>query len=150
MSAIFGTTKYQLELNENWKAYRNDEKQPVNVSVPGHIQYDMFKAELLPDPFIGENCEEWQPACEDDYTYSLNFDISASLIDNENVELVFEGIDTISEISLNGKILGKTDNMFKTWRSKRQEKPLWKFAKNIKIVRNCSNITLPSFLGSSR
>jgi len=116
MSSIFGTTKYQLELNENWKTYRNDEKQPVNVSVPGHVQYDMFKAGLLPDPFIGENCEEWQSACEDDYTYSLKFDVSASLIDNENVELVFEGIDTISEISLNGKFLGKTDNMFKTWR----------------------------------
>ena len=116
MSSIFGTTKCQLKLNENWVAYRNDEKQSLNVSVPGHVQYDMFKAGQLPDPFIGENCEQWQSACEDNYTYSLIFDAYAGLIDNENVELVFEGIDTISEISMNGKIIGNTDNMFKIWR----------------------------------
>jgi len=30
----------------------------------------------------------------------------------ENVELVFEGIDTLSDIYLSGKCLGNTDNMF--------------------------------------
>jgi len=30
--------------------------------------------------------------------------------------LVFKGLDTLAEISLNGKLLGRVDNMFRTWR----------------------------------
>ena len=115
MSSIFGTARNKIDLNGKWVACRNGESQSMNVTVPGSVQYDMFKAGMLPDPFIGENCELWQEACESDYTYSLKFDINSSLIDNEKVELVFEGIDTISIIKLNGIVLGSTDNMFKTW-----------------------------------
>jgi len=116
MSSIFGTTENKIELNESWTACRNNDKQSINASVPGYIQYDMFKAGMLPDPFISDDCEIWREACESDYTYSLKFDASSQLINKENVELVFEGIDTISIIKLNGIVIGSTDNMFKTWR----------------------------------
>jgi len=116
MSSIFGSTECKIELNSDWTAYWDNDKQSINASVPGNVQYDMFKADLLPDPFIGEDCELWRDACECDYTYSLKFDVSPQLINKENVELVFEGIDTFSIIKLNGIVIGSTDNMFKTWR----------------------------------
>jgi len=38
----------------------------------------------------------------------------------QRVMLVFDGIDTISSVSLNGVVLGETDNMFRQYvRSKR-------------------------------
>ena len=116
MSSIFGTTECKIELNNDWTAYRDNDKQSINVSIPGNIQYDMFKAEMLPDPFVGDHCELWREACESDYTYSLKFDAPSQLINKENIELVFEGIDTVSIIKLNGIVIGSTDNMFKTWR----------------------------------
>ena len=116
MSSIFGSAKNRIDLNENWTACHNSENQSINVSVLGNVQYDMFKAGILPDPFIGENCELWQDACESDYTYSVKFDVCSGFIDNEKVELVFEGIDPFSIIKLNGIVIGTTDNMFKTWR----------------------------------
>ncbi len=116
MSSIFGTTECKIELNNDWTAYRDNDKQSINASVPGNVQYDMFKAGMLPDPFVGNNCECWNDVCFSDYTYSLKFDASSQLISKDNVELVFEGIDTISIIKLNGIVIGSTDNMFKTWR----------------------------------
>ncbi len=116
MSSIFGTTKYIASLNENWTAYWDNDKQYIKTSVPGYVQYDMFKAGKLPDPFVGDNCEQWQEACETDYTYLLKFAASECLINNEKVNIVFKGIDTISIIKLNGIVIGTTDNMFKTWR----------------------------------
>ena len=34
----------------------------------------------------------------------------------ERVALVFDGLDTLAEVRLNGELLGSADNMFRTWR----------------------------------
>ena len=39
-----------------------------------------------------------------------------SILNQTVFELVFEGLDTFAEINLNGLLLGKTDNSFRTWR----------------------------------
>ncbi|XP_011211582.2 beta-mannosidase [Bactrocera dorsalis] len=44
------------------------------------------------------------------WTYSLNF--AEEIKDSRLINLTFHGIDTISEIYLNGHLLGYTDNMF--------------------------------------
>ncbi|XP_036224160.2 beta-mannosidase [Bactrocera oleae] len=46
----------------------------------------------------------------DNWTYSLNF--AEEIKDSRLINLTFHGIDTISEIYLNGHLLGYTDNMF--------------------------------------
>ncbi|XP_017469260.1 PREDICTED: beta-mannosidase [Rhagoletis zephyria] len=46
----------------------------------------------------------------DNWTYSLEF--AGEIKDSRLVNLTFHGIDTISEIYLNGHLLGHTDNMF--------------------------------------
>uniref|UniRef100_W8BI92 beta-mannosidase n=1 Tax=Ceratitis capitata TaxID=7213 RepID=W8BI92_CERCA len=46
----------------------------------------------------------------DNWTYSLEF--AEEIKDSRLVNLTFHGIDTISEIYLNGHLLGHTDNMF--------------------------------------
>jgi beta-mannosidase len=45
------------------------------------------------------------------WIYIKEFELD-NLPAEENVELVFEGIDTLSDIYLDGKCLGNTDNMF--------------------------------------
>ena len=122
MSSIFGSTKNVIKLISGWQAHKSDEQNTLNVNVPGHVQYDMFQAGILPDPFVGKNCELWQDACNSDYIYSLKFNIPSDYFEEEKIELVFDGIDTISEIYLNGKLLGKTDNMFRTHRFSVKEK----------------------------
>ena len=52
---------------------------------------------------------------ERDWTYRCTFMPPAGLLDREHIELRFEGLDTFAEVLLNGRSLGRTDNMFRTW-----------------------------------
>ena len=86
----------------------------VPAVVPGDISADLYSAKIIPDPFYADNFKSLGWIQQKDWTYSTVFDWSefrsASI-----AELVFEGIDVFSEIYLNGKLLGKTDNAFKKY-----------------------------------
>jgi beta-mannosidase len=41
--------------------------------------------------------------------------ISSNELANQNIDLIFNGLDTFSEIYLNGKLIQSTDNMFRKW-----------------------------------
>lgn len=92
----------------------NNEKNTIPATVPGDITVDLFRAELIEDPFYGDNFKRLGWIHESDWTYSTHFVVS-ELIKQRTYELVFEGIDLFSEIYLNGKLLGKTDNAFKKY-----------------------------------
>lgn len=42
--------------------------------------------------------------------------VPADVLSNRAVDLVFYGVDTVADISLNGVLLGNTDNMFVRYR----------------------------------
>lgn len=46
------------------------------------------------------------------WTYSLNFDVSRDDLSHKFLILTFHGVDTIAEIFLNEEKLGKSENMF--------------------------------------
>nr|WP_317038658.1 MULTISPECIES: glycoside hydrolase family 2 protein [unclassified Chryseobacterium] len=71
---------------------------------------------IIPDPYKDENEKKVQWVENEDWDYQTVFKISAKELQNQNAELVFYGLDTYSEIYLNGKLLKKTDNMFRTWK----------------------------------
>ena len=114
----------KIELNNNWYFSLSKNYNPSNVSidkrlktfkqipatVPGTIHTDLLKNNLIPDPFYSDNelKIEWIPEC--DWLYQTKFDFKGDI--KNNVDLVFEGLDTICEIYLNDVRLGGTDNMF--------------------------------------
>ena len=51
----------------------------------------------------------------DDCLFETTFTVDAEELAKQNLRLVFEGVDTVSKIYLNGKLLGCTDNMHRTW-----------------------------------
>ncbi len=53
---------------------------------------------------------------ESDWEYRRSFDVEASLLAEERVFLVCDGLDTLAEVSLNGQPVGRTDNMFRSYR----------------------------------
>lgn len=86
------------------------------ATVPGTIHTDLLDNKLIDDPFYSDNelKMDWIPEC--DWQYQTKFDFKGDL--KNNIDLVFEGLDTISEIYLNGLKLGGTDNMFVQYRYK--------------------------------
>ncbi len=82
---------------------------PIPATVPGNFEIDLGNSGLLPDLFYGSNILKVQELEDRHLFYCRSF--SAGEIDPENAELVFEGIDTIAQIHLNGRKIAETDNM---------------------------------------
>jgi len=88
----------------------------IKAHVPGCVHLDLLRVGLIPDPFYRMNEHEVQWVHEQNWLYRKRFDLGTDLLSRERVELVFEGLDTFAQISLNGHHLGSTDNMFVPWR----------------------------------
>lgn len=81
----------------------------IDGSVPGNFELDMQAAGLLEDPFFGTNPLKLQTLENRHLWYVRQFFFAG---DCACAYLRFEGIDTVSEIYLNGQCIGTTDNMF--------------------------------------
>lgn len=71
---------------------------------------------LIPDPFVADNEKRVQWVAENDWEYRRAFMPDPELLAEEYIFLVCDGLDTLAEVSLNGQLLGKTDNMFRQYR----------------------------------
>lgn len=101
---------------EKWYFKNIKEQKWLTATVPGTVHLDLMDNKLIPDPYKDENEKKIQWVENEDWDYQTVFKISAEELENQNADLVFHGLDTFSEIYLNGKLLKKTDNMFRTWK----------------------------------
>ncbi|MFJ8277418.1 glycoside hydrolase family 2 protein [Streptomyces griseoviridis] len=98
-------------LTEGWVLLHEGAALPAVV--PGCVHTDLLAAGVIPDPFIGRNETEvaWVGRREWSYRTRLSADSGA-----EQTDLVFEGLDTVAEILLDGRPLGATRNMHRSYR----------------------------------
>ncbi|MFW5995900.1 MAG: beta-mannosidase [Halanaerobiaceae bacterium] len=108
--------KETIELGGNWRVEEYGSGDSLLARVPGCIHQDLKQAGRIGDPFYRNTEEELFWIGEKDWEYSREFFVEGELLAREEINLVCEGLDTLAEIYLNGKMLGKTDNMFRTWR----------------------------------
>lgn len=90
------------------------EAAPIPATVPGAVHTDLLAAGLIPDPYLDENekTQSWIGITDWSYRAVLRWRPDGS----EHQELVFEGIDTIASIRLNGAEIGATRNMHRIYR----------------------------------
>jgi beta-mannosidase len=84
--------------------------------VPGSVQTDLLAAGVIADPFRRDNEAALQWIGLADWQYRLPLTIDAATLRHDHVELVFGGLDTFADVSLNGHALLAADNMFRRWR----------------------------------
>ena len=80
-------------------------------TIPGNVEIDLMKAGLLPDLYYADNVPTAEKFEGYDWWYEKEFEL-ASIPEDCQAFLRFNGIDTIAECFLNGEKLGFTDNMF--------------------------------------
>lgn len=116
-------------LSQGWTLTGDTLSINMQVDVPSVVQQSLYEKGLIPHPYLGtvENQLLW--ISDHPWNYSLRFDADKELFDKENVELVFEGIDTYANVRLNGKKLFFADNQFRTW--KQEVKDLLKEKDNL-------------------
>ncbi|SIQ43753.1 beta-mannosidase [Chryseobacterium sp. RU37D] len=100
---------------EKWQFKNAKENKWLTATVPGTVHLDLMKNKIIPDPFKDENEKKVQWVENEDWDYQTSFKISPKELGNQNIDLIFNGLDTFSEIYLNGRLLIKTDNMFRKW-----------------------------------
>jgi beta-mannosidase len=83
---------------------------PIPALVPGNVELDLVRAGLLPDPFIGRNIDLLREFEDYEWWYLRDFDLPASAKPGD-WELVFEGLDTLAEVWVNGCKIGQSANM---------------------------------------
>ena len=91
-------------------------KIDICAEVPGDITRDLYKNGFIKDPFYGFNYKDCEWVSRTDFVYTVAFDFNRKLTGDEEVYLNFDGIDLFSEIYLNDKLLGKTEDMFLKYR----------------------------------
>lgn len=101
--------------SEKWQFKNSKEQKWLTASVPGTVHLDLMYNKLITDPYKDENEKKVQWIENEDWDYQTSFKILSKELENQNIDLVFEGLDTFSEIFLNGKLVTKTDNMFRKW-----------------------------------
>lgn len=101
--------------SEKWQFKNSKENKWLTATVPGTVHLDLMNNKIIPDPYKDENEKKVQWVENEDWDYQTSFTISSKELANQNIELVFNGLDTFSEIYLNGKLLQSTDNMFRKW-----------------------------------
>ena len=57
-----------------------------------------------------------QWVADSDWAYVTTFSPPDDILRHEHIELCFDGLDTLATISLNGEVLGSTENMHRTYR----------------------------------
>ncbi len=85
------------------------------AQVPGEVHTDLLRNGLIPDPYRNFNADSVQWIEDKDWEYTCTIHADAALLMNEHIDLVFKGLDTFAEVWLNDSLLGRANNMFRTW-----------------------------------
>jgi len=120
------STTHSRELNDNWRfrllagdAQTHAQAQSVHwhsAQVPGVVHTDLFAHGLIHDLHVGMPEAGLQWIGVSDWEYETRFNVDTATLAQRHAELVFEGLDTFAEVSLNGQEILRADNYFRTWR----------------------------------
>ncbi|PLV60276.1 glycoside hydrolase family 2 protein [Thermotoga sp. KOL6] len=106
----------RIGLNGVWRVRDSEGEHTLSGTVPGVVQADLVREKILPHPYIGTNEDLFVKIEDKEWIYEREFKFEEELSEKERVELVFEGIDTLSDVYLNGVYIGSTENMFLEYR----------------------------------
>ncbi len=97
---------FRKKLDDNW----------ISASIPGTVHTDLLQNRLIPDPFFGDNEKQLQWIENEDWEYETTFLISKKELEQQNIELQFDGLDTYAKVYLNNQLILEADNMFRIWK----------------------------------
>jgi beta-mannosidase len=95
--------------------HRAGDPEFLAAKVPGSVYGDLLAHGKMEDPFYRDNETKALALMEYDYEYSTTFDVARDFFGCDEVLLHFDGLDTLADLTLNGRSLGSTNNMHRVW-----------------------------------
>jgi len=105
-----------ISLDGTWRFCSKRDRQWKDGKVPGCVQLDLMALGELEDPYYRFNEIEFHKLEEEEWIYRKEFEWSDTIPVSGKVYLVFEGIDTLADVYMNGHYLGRAENMFIPYR----------------------------------
>ena len=102
-------------LHEGWKFRQARLTNWYPATVPGVVHTDLLQNKIIEDPFFRLNERGLQWIDKEDWVYETCFTLAADMMRKENMELVFEGLDTYADVYLNDECILKANNRFRRW-----------------------------------
>jgi beta-mannosidase len=106
----------KMTLTGAWQFRQAGTDKWLPATVPGGVHTDLLALDRIPDPFVGDNEKRVAWVAEGDWEYIRSFDVVPEVLSREQVWLICDGLDTLATITLNGQVLGSTENMFRQYR----------------------------------
>lgn len=103
-------------LSGNWQLRQSGSTEWLPATVPGGVHTDLLTAGKIPDPYVADNELDVLWVAKTDWDYQTVFTVGDNLLAEEAIYLVCDGLDTLAEVSINGKVAGNAENMFRRYR----------------------------------
>ncbi|MBF6613301.1 MAG: glycoside hydrolase family 2 protein [Chloroflexi bacterium] len=103
-------------LDGEWEFRQASSEEWLPGTVPGGVHTDLLRLGRIADPFVGDEEARAQWVAKEDWEYRRAFTPDRDLLAMPLVFLVCDGLDTLAEVLLNGRRLGRAENMFREYR----------------------------------
>lgn len=107
---------HRIPISTGWQFHEVGKDAWHPATVPGCVHTDLLNNKLIDDPFYRDNEQKLQWIGKTDWEYQTSFVVAREVLTRDNIDLVFEGLDTYATVFLNDALLFNADNMFRTWR----------------------------------
>ena len=92
-------TKVTIPLHRDWTFREVGKPTWHPATVPGCVHTDLLASKLIDDPFWRGNERSLQWIGKTDWEYTTTFEVTPEILARENIQLVFEGLDTYADVS---------------------------------------------------
>ncbi len=144
--SLFSQQSSEISLNDGWRFTESGKNEWYDAQVPGSVQRDLIRHEVLPDPYWGTNEKLVQWVEDKNWDFEKKFYLTAEQLKHDEAVLLFEGLDTYADVFLNGSKLFHAENMFVAYET--SVKNLLKAGENHLMIRFYSpiEINMPAHL----
>ena len=95
---------FEEYLLSGWTMKASSSSNTLPAEVPGSVQYNLLLNGKQIDASINER-----------WSFASTFQADRQILSRSFIHLLFEGLDSHAEVYLNGELILKADNMFRSW-----------------------------------
>ncbi|XP_077484791.1 beta-mannosidase-like [Amblyomma americanum] len=102
----------ELSLEGRWTVTNENQSITVPGVIPGGIYTILHSNNIINDPYHGFNDVLYQWVAMDNWTFSRTFEVPPYFLTYKRINLVAHGLDTVCDVTVNGKLLISSTDMF--------------------------------------
>ena len=104
-----------LTLHDGWQFRQGTSADWMDAKVPGTVQEDLLRLNLMRHPFFGTNEDSITWVEKADWVYETSFSLTQVQLEKEHHYLAFKGLDTYATVFLNDTQILLANNMHRQW-----------------------------------